>query len=258
MGERKKREEEKEKRKEYKAKRKNVKQFKEASEEDSCLLVSRDGPDQDSSTPAASKLPKNAHQMWTDEDLIELSRLIKKIPGGSAERWERIAELLGRTPQEVTKMAANIKKNPSIVPITSKSQGVTGNESKKLISDECLENHDQEDYNDEDEESDVDSDDESDEVDEDGYLVLQPAKVEEYVPPEEKKKTKTKGGKQKVDECDEALEDDWNQDQQRSLEQALVAFPKGTSERWDRIASKVEGKTKEQCMARFRVLAEQV
>ena len=42
--------------------------------------------------------------MWTDEDLIELARLIKKIPGGRLERWERIAEAMERTPEEVTKM----------------------------------------------------------------------------------------------------------------------------------------------------------
>lgn len=49
-----------------------------------------------------------------------------------------------------------------------------------------------------------------------------------------------------------------SQDQQKSLELALSQFPKGTSERWDRIATKVEGKTKEQCMLRFKTLAEQI
>jgi DnaJ family protein C protein 1 len=42
------------------------------------------------------------------------------------------------------------------------------------------------------------------------------------------------------------------------LEAALQQFPKGTAERWDRIASKVSGKTKEECMIRVRYLAEAV
>ena len=43
---------------------------------------------------------------------------------------------------------------------------------------------------------------------------------------------------------------------QVSLESALSQFPKGCQERWDRIAGKVPGKSKEQCMLRFRQLAE--
>merc|ERR1712013_650435 len=106
------REEEKQKKKEAKAKRKTV--VKEAKK----------------------VLPRNANQMWTDEDLIELARLIKKIPGGRLERWERIADAMERTAEEVTKMAAKIKNNPSIVP---KKQGMTGREEKRLIADDCLE-----------------------------------------------------------------------------------------------------------------------
>merc|ERR1712179_370379 len=126
-----------------------------------------------------------------------------------------------------------------------KVQGVTGREEKRLISDNCLEvgvdNSTESEYSDE-------------EVDEDGYLVLKPTKVEEYVIPEKKKKTK--GGK--LGEAEETEADVWSQEQQKSLETALSQFPKGTSERWDRIAGKVDGKTKEQCMLRFKFLAEQV
>lgn len=240
--EKRRKEEEKQKKKEMKAKRKTVNQFKEAAETEECLLVSPEAPEE-------KVIPRNAHQMWTDDDLVELARLIKKIPGGSTERWERIADIMERYPEEVTKMAGKIKNNPSIVP---KVQGVTGREEKRLISDNCLEvgvgeqidsNSTESEYSDE-------------EVDEDGYLVLKPTKVEEYVIPEQKKKQKTKGGK--LGEAEETEADVWSQEQQKSLETALSQFPKGTSERWDRIAGKVDGKTKEQCMLRFKFLAEQV
>ena len=150
-----------------------------------------------------------------------------------------------RYPAEVTKMASNIKKNPDLVP---KKQGVTGREDERLVSDQCLED----DYDRSDEEGETTED----EVDEDGYLVLQPSQPEEYVIPEEKKKKKTKGGK--LGETGAEQEDVWSQEQQKLLEAALSQFPKGTNERWERIAGKVEGKNKEQCMMRFKFLAEQI
>merc|ERR1712168_1543282 len=101
-----------------------------------------------------------------------------------------IADIMERYPEEVTKMAGKIKNNPSIVP---KVQGVTGREERRLISDNCLEVGvgDQIDSNSNSTESEYSDE----EVDEDGYLVLKPTKVEEYVIPEQKKKQKTKGGK---------------------------------------------------------------
>ena len=53
--------------------------------------------------------------MWTDEDLATLAKFIKKYPGGTADRWDTIAEAMERLPWEVTKMAAKIKNNPNIV-----------------------------------------------------------------------------------------------------------------------------------------------
>jgi len=241
--EKKRREDEKLKKKEMKAKRKNVNQFKEAVESDECLLVSPEAPEE-------KVIPRNAQQMWTDDDLVELARLIKKIPGGSTDRWDRIAEIMERYPWEVTKMAGKIKNNPNIVP---KVQGVTGREEKRLISDQCLEVGMGENF---DNQNSTETEDSEEEVDEDGYLVLKPSKAEVYVIPEEKKKQKTKGGK--LGETEPGDEDIWSQEQQKTLETALSQFPKGTSERWDRIAGKVEGKTKEQCMLRFKFLAEQI
>jgi len=55
-----------------------------------------------------------------------------------------------------------------------------------------------------------------------------------------------------------AAVEDWSQPQQRALELALAQFPKGAAERWERVAKVVPGKTKEECMLRFKFLAEQL
>lgn len=49
--------------------------------------------------------------LWTDEDLIELTRLTKKYPGGTVDRWEIIAESMKRNVSEVTFMAYKLKDN---------------------------------------------------------------------------------------------------------------------------------------------------
>lgn len=50
----------------------------------------------------------------------------------------------------------------------------------------------------------------------------------------------------------------WTQNQQKLLEMALKQFSKTTPERWDKIANCVPDKTKEQCIARYKVLAEKI
>ncbi|KAI6074504.1 DnaJ-like protein subfamily C member 1 [Aix galericulata] len=53
-----------------------------------------------------------------------------------------------------------------------------------------------------------------------------------------------------------ALEDLWTQNQQKLLEMALQQYPKGTTDRWDKIAKCVPGKSKEECIARYKLLVE--
>lgn len=78
-------------------------------------------------------------------------------------------------------------------------------------------------------------------------------KQEEEKKEEEPKKVKTKGGKTGDDVDDSA----WNQVQQKAFEQALAAYPKGSAgDRWEKIAKLVPGKTKEECMLRYKSLVD--
>lgn len=47
--------------------------------------------------------------LWTDNDILELIKYVKKYPGGTPERWEKIASVMNRTVAEVTHMAKKIK-----------------------------------------------------------------------------------------------------------------------------------------------------
>ena len=50
-----------------------------------CLVpVSPDAPEETKGEEA--KVPRNARQVWTDDDLATLAKYIKKFPGGTADR----------------------------------------------------------------------------------------------------------------------------------------------------------------------------
>uniref|UniRef100_A0A1I8AZ26 DnaJ homolog subfamily C member 2 n=1 Tax=Meloidogyne hapla TaxID=6305 RepID=A0A1I8AZ26_MELHA len=57
---------------------------------------------------------------------------------------------------------------------------------------------------------------------------------------------------------DKNTEDEWNAEQQRQFEKALKEIPSNDADRWDKIAAAVNGKTKKQCVRRYKKLAEMV
>ncbi|ESO87959.1 hypothetical protein LOTGIDRAFT_126898, partial [Lottia gigantea] len=52
--------------------------------------------------------------------------------------------------------------------------------------------------------------------------------------------------------------DTWTQNQQMIFEWALRQYPKGIEQRWEKIAKHLPGKSKEDCIIRFKHLAELV
>ncbi|CAN7982636.1 unnamed protein product [Ixodes hexagonus] len=154
---------------------------------------------------------------WSEEDTVALIRAMKKYPTGTVERWQKIADLLNRTADEVIVVMKQLKKSNPTANIVPHAQGVNAH-----------------DYQGTDE-----STAESDQMPTIRLLAdsqdggAQPARV----PP-----------LQKVD--------DWSQAQQKCMEAALQKFPKGTEDRWDKIAEAVPGKSREDCMLRFKFLVE--
>ncbi|CAF4958814.1 unnamed protein product [Pieris macdunnoughi] len=79
-----------------------------------CVLDPVDEPENEYETVKPMKEPAPpviTGGLWTDDDLVELVRLVKKYPPGAPERWERIADSMGRSVPEVTHMAAKLKEN---------------------------------------------------------------------------------------------------------------------------------------------------
>ncbi|XP_032218836.2 dnaJ homolog subfamily C member 2 [Nematostella vectensis] len=56
----------------------------------------------------------------------------------------------------------------------------------------------------------------------------------------------------------EKPEKPWSSDDQKLLEAALRAIPASTPERWDRVAESVPGRTKKECMKRYKELVEMI
>jgi hypothetical protein len=68
----------------------------------------------------------------------------------------------------------------------------------------------------------------------------------------------TTANREATEECNGGGEDEWNAEQQKQLEKALKETKATDTERWEKIAAMVEGKSKKQCIRRYKKLAEMV
>lgn len=72
--------------------------------------------------------------LWTDDDLTELIRLVKKYPGGTPARWETIAESMQRSVTDITFMAAKMKEKGYRLP----GQAANGDSVAETIVQETI------------------------------------------------------------------------------------------------------------------------
>ncbi|KAF1383134.1 hypothetical protein PFLUV_G00128150 [Perca fluviatilis] len=197
---------------------------------------------------------------WTDEEISLLSRLMVKFPGGSPGRWEKIAHELGRSVSDVTTKVKQVKDNvshtsgnPGLVKLSDlkgplppvRSFPVADGVMTQREGGACEEEAEQE--------------------------AAQAVRKRNRKSAADGAEGKVRGRRQRdfdpvavAEEEEEGGQGEgppengavWTQNQQKLLELALQQFPRGTTERWDRIAKTVPGKTKEECMIRYKMLAE--
>lgn len=153
---------------------------------------------------------------WSEEDTIGLIRAMKKYPTGTVNRWLKIADLLNHSQDEVIAVVKQLRKAPSARNIVPHAQGVSGEDYEDRASDDEMTRAD--------------------------HIV----KVSKKASLEEKPRP--------IDSVQK--KEEWNLVQQKWLEAALQQYPKGMAERWDKIAAAVPGKTKEECMLRYKHLVE--
>lgn len=58
----------------------------------------------------SSEKPVVTGGLWTDDDILELIKLVNKYPGGTQDKWIKIAEAMNRSVSEVTHMAKKVNK----------------------------------------------------------------------------------------------------------------------------------------------------
>ncbi|KAF1662748.1 hypothetical protein FQA23_0007295, partial [Aptenodytes patagonicus] len=229
---------------------------------------------------------------WTEEDLSQLTRSMVKFPGGTPGRWEKIAHELGRSVADVTMKAKQLKDSvmytPGIIRLSelktlaqnSKNVKVNVNLPDHIITRREREEEEEEEeegnYNHIPEQRDVQIDQKETIASETRHRKRKILKVPEMTLPATREVLEEKGrGRRQKDfdnteqeeesddegrkrEKSHAPEELWTQNQQKLLEMALQQYPKGTSDRWDKIAKCVPGKSKEECIARYKLLVELV
>ncbi|KAA0719153.1 DnaJ -like protein subfamily C member 1 [Triplophysa tibetana] len=212
---------------------------------------------------------KKAHE-WTEEDLSQLSRCMAKFPGGTPGRWEKIAHELNRSVTEVTAKVKQVKdcvsSTPGLVKISELKGGtVVGKSSRAVMVPDSLmtQREEPEDVGQSVEGEDSEIKTLRKRTKKSGSTVsgltedrIKGRRQKDFDPTavdddsEDEKKTPVT--KDKPNSADDV----WTQYHQKLLELALQQYPRGTIERWDKIAKVVPGKTKEECMCRFKLLAE--
>lgn len=217
---------------------------------------------------------------WTEEDLSQLTRSMVKFPGGTPGRWEKIAHELGRSVTDVTTKAKELKdsvtSSPGMTRLSELKSNVQNSRPLKIataLPDDIITQREDSAGAIEDEEQETAAGEPETVTSEARPRRRKSAKVAEVVTrvePEEKlrgKRQKDFDISEQNDSSDEekqrkersrAAEDAWTQSQQKLLELALQQYPKGASDRWDKIAKCVPSKSKEDCIARYKLLVELV
>lgn len=173
---------------------------------------------------------------WSKEEIDLLRKGVQKYPKGTSRRWEVISEYVGtgRTVDEILKATKTVllqkpdsakafdsfldrrKQAPPIASPLSTREGAEATASSSVNNNLCESNN---------------TSSQSTKISTGDDIAAAAANV-------------TEGG------------DVWSPVQERALVQALKTFPKDASQRWERVAAAVPGKTVNQCKKKFASLKE--
>ncbi|XP_062600149.1 dnaJ homolog subfamily C member 1-like [Saccostrea cucullata] len=194
---------------------------------------------------------------WTDEEVAKLAKAANKFPGGTPNRWQKIADLVGRPMEEVIARCQKMKDSHAMTLSTSVQGGVGKGKKSLIISDDIISQKSVENS---------DSQSEKDMSQNGDIQIRKRSKASKKTNVETLKSTSKGSNLEGGASCDNTQDslrltdesDGWNKNQQTILEWALRQHPKGTDQRWEKIAEHIPGKSKEDCISRFKYLAELV
>ena len=189
-------------------------------------------------TPLSSSLPKK-ERPWSKDEIELLRKGMQKYPKGTSRRWEVISEYIGtkRSVEEILKATKTIllqkpdsskafdsfleKRKPaqSIASPLSTREELVGSSSQKPEDNPAT----------------------------NGNLDTSSSQSVNNQTPND---SSANGVSSSSDQ------DDWSAVQERALVQALKTFPKETSQRWERVAAAVPGKTVNQCKKKITSMKE--
>lgn len=209
---------------------------------------------------------------WTEEDLSQLTRSMVKFPGGTPGRWEKIAHELGRSVTDVTTKAKQLKDSVTCSPgmvrlseLRSTAQNSRPTRTIAALPDSIITQREGAQSATEEEEEEAVAELGAEAAEESRprrRRPTRPAEPEERVRGRRQKDFDLSEQQESSDEEHQqrerarAAEEPWTQNQQKLLELALQQYPRGSSDRWDKIAKCVPSKSKEDCIARYKLLVE--
>jgi DnaJ homolog subfamily C member 1 len=144
---------------------------------------------------------ENSDKPWSEAEKLSLIKAIQKYPAGVTDRWLVIAQCVGRSAADCSKMEKTLKASHFKLKIDPISQ-VKKKSAQNEISDSII--------------------------------------------------------TQRSDEEDPFTTKQWSQNQQKQLEDALRQFGKEMTDRWDKIALCVDGKSKEECIQRVKQICQTI
>jgi DnaJ homolog subfamily C member 2 len=169
----------------------------------------------------------NTNSLWKKEEIHALQKAVKKYPPGLRDRWDKIGEIVKtKSTNQIIQMTHYLTTNPSIKidEDVDLNQILSGKKSEKKV--------------------------------------VEKPKVEKVEKVEQDKNTIVIPQTQSKDSATASTaskpeEENWSEEQQKALEGALKKFPSSlpANERWTNIAGEVQGKTKKQCVDRYKYLS---